>query len=311
MVETGSRLMRSLKSGAFVFTGEVSPQKTSSTGALLESARSLRRCTVACNVTDNPRARANMSSIAASHLIQEMAGVEAICQMTVRDRNRIALTSDLLGASSLGIRNVLTMTGDHTTLGDNPGAKPVYDIDTAQFVKLIRGMVDNGIDLAGNKIDGKPLLHVGITGNPNADPLEPEIAKIERKIELGAEFIQTQAIFDIENAKKFMGAIGGKGIPVIFGIFVCRSCSVAEFINRNLPGIKIPDGLVSSLKKAESSGSMANGEVDRINVEYYSGLIREIRKTTPAAGVHIMAINYDRIVNLLYEELKRELNLAF
>uniref|UniRef100_A0A7C3ES69 5,10-methylenetetrahydrofolate reductase n=1 Tax=Candidatus Methanomethylicus mesodigestus TaxID=1867258 RepID=A0A7C3ES69_9CREN len=311
MVDASSNLMRALKSGAFVFTGEVSPQKTSSTGALLESARSLRRCTIACNVTDNPRARANMSSIAASHLIQEMAGVEAICQMTVRDRNRIALTSDLLGAASLGIRNVLTMTGDHTVLGDNPGAKPVYDIDTAQFVKLIRGMVDAGIDLAGNKIDGKPLLHVGITANPNADPLEPEIAKIERKIDLGAEFIQTQAVFDMENVKRFMGAIGSMGVPVILGIFICRSCSVAELINRNLPGIKIPDELVSSLKKAESNGGRANGEVDRINVDYYGGLIREIRKTTSAAGVHIMAINYDRIVNALYEELKSELSLTF
>lgn len=311
MLETDSKLMKALKSGAFVFTGEVSPQKTPSIGALLDSARALKCCTVACNVTDNPRARANMSGVAASHLIQEMAGVEAICQMTVRDRNRIALTSDLLGAAALGIRNILTMTGDHTLLGDNPGAKPVYDIDTAQFVRLIRGMVDEGVDLAGNRIDGKPLLHVGITGNPNADPLEPEIAKIERKIELGAEFIQTQAVFNVEKAKEFIGAIGGRSVPVIFGILILKSSSTAEFINKNLPGIKIPEELVASLRDAESKGGKGNGELDQINLDYYSRLIREIKRSTAAAGIHIMAINYDRIVKALYDKLKGELRLTF
>ena len=202
--EAYSELMKTIVAGRFVFTGEIEPKKTAHFDDVIRVAKALKGYTVACNVTDNPRAQAYLSSLSVAHIVQKETGMETICQMTVRDRNRLALFSELLGAAALGIRNVLTMSGDHTSLSDNPGAMPVYDIDTAQFVYMVRRMVDEGVDLEGNKIDGKVKLHVGIVGNPNADPLEVELLKIERKVKIGADFMQTQVVFDVEKAKGFL-----------------------------------------------------------------------------------------------------------
>lgn len=309
MKEAYSKLISEVRAGKFVYTGEVSPGKTTNVERLIDSARALGKHVVACNVTDNPRARASMSSLAASVAIQERAGVEAICQMTARDRNRLALTSDLLGASALGIRNVLVMSGDHPSLGDNPSAMPVYDLDSAQLVDLVRRMVDEGTDLAGNMIDGEVRIHVGVTGNPNADPLEVEVAKLERKAQLGAEFIQTQAVFDIEVAERFLDAVAGFGIPVLIGVLPCRSFRTAEQVAKSVPGIRIPEEYFKKLKGAEEAPDQASreGKVDSINEEYFAGMISELRKTKRLAGAHIMGISYDRIVGIIVEGVERGL----
>lgn len=293
--------MEAIGDGRFVFTGEVEPLKTASAESIVRSAKALKDWTVACNVTDNPRGRAYMSSIAASHIIQSAASVEAICQMTVRDRNRLSLQSDLLGAAALGIRNVLTMSGDHTTLGDNPEAMPVYDIDTAHLVRTVRLMVDEGKDLAGNKVLGEVRLHVGITGNPNAEPIEMEIMKVEKKAVLGAEFMQTQATFDIERAKAFLREMARLKLPVILGIFPCKSYATAEYLKKHVPGITVPDEFMEKMKRTEGvqDRTIQREMVDSVNTDFFLSMIRELRKTERIAGMHVMTLGYERIVKVL------------
>ncbi|MBC7120912.1 MAG: methylenetetrahydrofolate reductase [Candidatus Methanosuratus sp.] len=302
-----SKLMSEIQSGKFVYTGEISPGKTTRIEGLIRSAGVLGKHVTACNVTDNPRARANMSSLAASIAIQEKAGVEVICQMTARDRNRIALTSDLLGAAALGVRNVLVMSGDHPSLGDNPLAMPVYDLDSAHMVELVRRMVDEGTDLVGNRIDGEVRLHVGVVGNPNADPIEVEIAKLERKAEIGAEFIQTQAVFDIEVAERFLDSVEGIGVPVLIGIMPCRSFRTAEQIEKNVPGIRIPQEYLERLRGAEELPDLASKEerADFINEEYFSSMISDLRRTGRLAGAHIMGVSYNQIVGRIVEAVQK------
>jgi len=291
--------MKAIEAGKFVVTGEIVPKKSATFDEVLETARILRSSVVACNVTDNPRAQAYLSSIAVSHVIQDN-GVEAICQMTVRDRNRLSIISDLLAASALGIRNVLTMSGDHTSLSDNPAAMPVYDIDTAQFVRLVRAMVDEGVDLAGNKIVGKVKMHVGIVGNPNNEPQEIELLKIERKVRLGADFMQTQIVFDVEKAKHFLDAMKKYDMPVLVGMFPCKSYGTANYMSTNVPGISMPAEFIEALKKTEDLPvGVRSTKVDEINFDFFSGLISEIRRTTRASGVHLMAPGYESMVKKL------------
>jgi 5,10-methylenetetrahydrofolate reductase len=303
--EAFGELMKAIWAGKFVFTSEVAPMKTTSLDDAISSAKALKGYTVACNVTDNLRARAYLSSVVASHIVQERAGVEVVCQMTVRDRNRLALTSDLLGAAALGIKNILTMSGDHTTIGDNPGAMPVYDLDTAQFVYLVRKMVDEGTDLAGNKIDGKVRLHIGITGNPNSDPLEIELAKLERKVKLGAEFMQTQVVFDIEQAKSFLVEMKKFSIPIIVGIFPCKSFAMADYICKHVPGISVPKEYVEALRKAEEIEDIGlqKQRLDEVNLGFFTEFIKELRRTTQACGMHLMTIDYEKIVRAIIENV--------
>ncbi|MHA1937709.1 MAG: methylenetetrahydrofolate reductase, partial [Candidatus Thorarchaeota archaeon] len=199
-----SDLVKDIKAGKFVLTGELEPEKVTSIDEVLASARAMKPYVIAANVTDNPLAYAYMNSLIPSWKIQEEVGLEAVYQMTIRDRNRLAIVSDVLAASYLGIKNILALSGDHTVLGDNRGANSVYDIDSAQFVYLLHKMIDEGVDLAGNEIHGKVEINVGIAGNPNANPMMPEVLKIGRKAKLGTDFIQTQTMFDIEKTKEFL-----------------------------------------------------------------------------------------------------------
>ncbi len=305
MSKTYSELMKAIRSGRFVYTGEVAPLKTPDPDGVVHAAKQLRGYVTACNVTDNPRACSYMCSLAASHLIQRDAGVEAIFQMTVRDRNRIALFSDLLGASALGIRNVLVLSGDHTTLGDSPGAMPVYDLDAAQLLYMVKKAVDEGTDLCGNRIEGSVKLNVGIVGNPGATPPEPELLKIAQKVALGADFMQTQAVFDIERAKAFLREMRKHQLPVLVGIFPCKSYGTATFINEHIPGISVPAPLMDALRATEEIADAAkrSEKIDEINLEYFSALVRELRKTTQASGVHVMTAGYERFVKKLVQAL--------
>ena len=196
-----SNLVKDLRKGKFVLTGELEPEKVTGLEEVLESARAMKPYVVAANVTDNPLAYAYMNSLVPSWVVQKEVGLETVYQMTVRDRNRLGLVSDVLAASYLGIRNILAISGDHTVLGDNKGAASVYDLDSAQFTYLLHKMIDEGEDIAGNEITGKVEMNVGIAANPNATALEPEILKIGRKAKLGADFIQTQTMFDIDKTK--------------------------------------------------------------------------------------------------------------
>ncbi|MHC1566368.1 MAG: methylenetetrahydrofolate reductase [Candidatus Syntropharchaeia archaeon] len=306
MKEAYSNFMRDIKAGKFVFTGELEPEKTTDLTELIEAAKSMVGQVVACNVTDNPQSMAYMSSLVASYLIQKESGMECIYQLRCADRNRIALFSDLLGAGALGIRNVLALTGDHTSLGDYPGAKPVFDLDSGQLVYMIRKMVDEGVDLGGKPIHNPPKFHVGVAGNPNADPLESEILKLKRKVDAGAEFIQTQVIFDIEIARGFLKETEKFKVPVLIGIFPLKNYATADYFDKYIPGVNVPKELLEEMKKASeiSDKEKKKERYDEINLDFYGDFVHEIAHRTSAAGIHIMAVGYERITPPLIERAK-------
>lgn len=301
--EVYSELMSQLRSKRFTFTGELEPEKTIDLSGTIETVKKLNGYVTACNVTDNPQSFAYISSLVASYIIQRDTGMETIYQITCRDRNRIALFSDLLGAGALGIKNVLALTGDHTTLGDTPQAKPVFDLDSVQLIHMIRKIVDEGVDLNGNEINGPLKFHVGGGANPNADPLEIELIKFGKKVSAGAEFFQTQVVFDIEKAKRFLDETKNYGVPVLIGIFPLKSYGVAEYFDKTVPGVKVPEELLGALAKAKKiqDKKKKKSMYNEINLKYFVDFIKEIKKTTSAAGCHIMSVGYEEIVpHLVY-----------
>jgi methylenetetrahydrofolate reductase (NADPH) len=298
-----SNLVKDIKAGKFVLTGELEPEKVTSIDEVLDSARAMKPYVVAANVTDNPLAYAYMNSLIPSWKIQEEVGLEAVYQMTIRDRNRLAIVSDVLAAQYLGIKNILAISGDHTVLGDNKGAQSVYDIDSAQFTYLLHKMIDEGVDLAGNEIHGKVEINVGIAGNPNADPLMPEVLKIGRKTKLGADFIQTQTMFDIEKTKTFLKEVEKYNCPVLIGVFPLKGYGIADFFDKYIPGVSVPPELMAAMKKAkeEPDKKKRHEKYDEVNIEFFGPFIDEIKKTTSAAGIHVMAVLYERIFDPLLE----------
>jgi len=298
-----SQLVKDIRAGKFVLTGELEPEKVTGIEEILVSARAMKPYVIAANVTDNPLAYAYMNSLVPSWKVQEEVGLETVYQMTVRDRNRLALTSDVLAAAYLGIRNILAISGDHTVLGDNKGAASVYDLDSAQFVYLLHRMIDEGVDVAGNEIHGKVGINVGIAGNPNADPLMPEVLKIGRKTKLGADFIQTQTMFDIDKTKEFLKEVEKYKCPTLIGVFPLKSYGIADFFDRFIPGVSVPPELLASMKKAKEEPDKAKRSqlYDEVNLEFFRPFIKEIHKTTSAAGIHVMAVLYERIFEPLLE----------
>ena len=293
-----SELVKELRAGHFTITGEIEPVKTTNLHEVLETARTLKGHVTAVNVTDNPTAFSYMNAMVPCYMIQREIGLEAVYQMTTRDRNRLALTSDLLAAYALGIRNVLALTGDHTTVGDDPRSMPVYDLDSAQLVELLRKMTDEGVDLKGNKIDDPPKFHVGIAANPNADPLEPEILKIERKIDLGVDFIQTQAVYDLEVVDRFMEALPSKNVPVLIGVAPFKSIGMMEWMIKYVPGISVPKEIEDRIRKAKERGGKE--AVYEVNIEIFGDLIKEI-KEKGVQGIHLMAVGFEWIVPRIIE----------
>jgi len=301
-----SDFMSHLRAEKFTFTGELEPEKTTDLTRVIDAAKKLKGYVVACNVTDNPQSFGYVSSLAASYVVQRDTGMETIYQLTCRDRNRIALFSDLLGAAALGIRNVLALTGDYTTLGDTPQAKPVFDLDSVQLIRMIRRAVDEGVDLNGKQIENPPKFHVGGGVNPNSKPLEPELVKLEKKITAGAEFIQTQVVFEIETAKRFLDETRKYRVPILIGIFPLKSYGVAEYFDKTVPGVRVPRELLEALSKAKDikDKDKRRAECKRINLEYFANFVKEIKKTTEAAGCHIMSVGYEEIVPDIVEAAK-------
>lgn len=296
-----SQLMKKIRSGEFVVTGEIEPVKTTDLTEVLEAAKTLKDHVTAINITDNPTAFAYMNALIPSYFIQERVGVEAVYQMVARDRNRLALTSDLLAAGALGIKNILCLSGDTTTMGDNPGAKKVWDLDVTQFIYMASMMVDEGVDLAGNEIKNPPKFNIGSSANPCASPLEPEIYKLVRKQNAGAEFLQTNSLYDIEVIKSFLSECRAAGlkIPILIGITPFKSVKMMDWLVKYVPGIVVPDEIQDKLRRAREKSKEAFIDM---NVEIFSELCREIKKTTDAAGIHMMAIGFEWIVPRVLEE---------
>lgn len=265
-------------------TGEVGPPKGVSTQEMLESAELYKGRVVAVNVTDQQSAVMRLGSLAVCHLLRDME-IEPIFQVTCRDRNRIAIQSDLLSAYILGVENVLCLTGDYVTLGDHPQAKSVFDLDSVSLLEAVV-QLQQGKDLAGKELDGVPKFFLGATVTPGANPLEPQIIKMGKKVKAGAQFFQTQAVYEPEKFEKFMQAVKHLNVPVLAGIILLKSAGMARFMNKNVAGIHVPDNLIEEMEKAEN-------RVDK-SIEIATRLINELKEL--CQGIHIMPIGWERRV---------------
>ena len=297
-----SDLVKTMREGKFLCTGELEPKKMIDLSSILHSAEEMKKTgkIVAANVTDGPQGDAYTCSMVPCYLVQEKVGLEAIWQMTVRDRNRIALFGDILGGAILGLKNILALTGDHTALGDHQNARPVFDLDSTQLIDLVSKMVDDGTDLEGNEIEGGKIeMNVGCAANPNSNPREPEILKVGRKVEVGADFIQTQTSFDIDDAKEFLKELEKFNVPVLLGLFPIKNYGIAWYFNEYIPGVSVPKDFLKALKTAKKEykddKKKRNEVIDKINIDFYEPFIKEIQKTTKAAGIHCMAVHYERL----------------
>jgi 5,10-methylenetetrahydrofolate reductase len=297
-----SNLMKAVQDGHFVFTGELEPKKILNLEEIIHSAKEMKNTgrIVAANVTDGPQGDAYMSSMVPSYLVQEKANIEAVWQVTVRDRNRVALFGDVIAGAILGLKNILTLTGDHTALGDHKKGRAVYDIDSTQFAEMLSMMIDDGTDYEGNEIEGGKIeMNFGCVANPNSDPREPEIFKVGRKVERGIDFIQTQTAFDVDQAKEFLKELEQFNVPVLLGVFPLKSHGIAWYFDNFIPGVSVPKDLLKALKTAEkeNKGNKQGkyAAIDKINIEFFKPFIDEIKKTTKAAGIHCMAVEYERL----------------
>ena len=274
-----------LQAGKFLLTSEIGPPKGIETKTLLEDAELIRNRVDAINVTDLQSSVMRLGSLAVSSLLKQK-GFEPIFQVTCRDRNRLALQSDILSAAALGIENLLLLTGDHTTLGDHPDAKPVFDLDSVQLLQVVKKM-QQGTDMKGNKLVGAPpKFCMGAVVNPGADPLEPQIIKMEKKIAAGAEFFQTQAIYDLKIFENFLNKIKHLKTPILGGIVLLKSAGMAKFMNKNVAGVFVPDNLIKEMEETKDKAAKS--------VEIAARLIKELKPM--CQGIHIMPIGWDKVV---------------
>ena len=281
-----------LESGKFIITAEVGPLKGTDITEVAEVAELLRGRVDAANVTDQQSAVMRLGSLAVCHLLKD-EGVDPVFQVTCRDRNRLALQSDLLSASVLGIENVLALTGDLPALGDHPQAKPVYDLDSVQLLWAIKKM-NEGYDIVGNELQGKTNFFPGAVVNPGADTeaaLELQLIKMEKKIEAGARFFQTQAIFNADVLAKFIKRVEGFDIPILAGIIPLKSAGMARFMNKNVSGVFVPDELINKMAEAEDR--------TKTGIEIAANLLKELKGM--CQGIHIMAIGWEKKVPVLLD----------
>jgi 5,10-methylenetetrahydrofolate reductase len=273
-----------VRSGKFIVTSEIGPPKGTDVKEMLDDAELIKGRVDAINVTDLQSSVMRAGSLAVCHLLKAR-GIEPIYQLTCRDRNRLALQSDLLSASILGIENVLILTGDYPTLGDHPEAKPVFDLGSIQLLEAAK-VLQSGKDMKGNPLKGTPHFCVGAVVNPGADPLEPEIIKMEKKVDAGAQFFQTQAIYDIEQFKKFKDSAKNIKVPILAGIVLLKSAGMARFMNKNVAGVFVPDNLIKEMEGAADKAAKS--------IEIAARLISQLKPL--CRGIHIMPIGWDKKV---------------
>ncbi|MFH1201548.1 MAG: methylenetetrahydrofolate reductase [Candidatus Omnitrophota bacterium] len=279
-----------LYSGKFLVTSEIGPPKGIETKALLEDAELIRGRVDAINVTDLQSSVMRLGSLAVCRLLKEK-GLEPIFQITCRDRNRLALQSDILSAAALGIENILALTGDHPSLGDHPQAKAVFDLDSVQLLEVIRKL-EQGLDMVGNKLEGAPPKFCkGAVVNPGSDPLEPQIIKMEQKIAAGAEFFQTQAVYDIKVFENFINKTKDLKVPILAGIVLLKSAGMARYMNENVAGVFVPDNFIKEMQETKDKS--------KTSVEIAARLIKELRPM--CQGIHIMPIGWDKKVPLVLD----------
>jgi methylenetetrahydrofolate reductase (NADPH) len=285
-----SMLEQKLRSTNFVVTTELTPPKGIDLSAFFAKADALKSIVDAVNITESPRARMAVEPKSVGHLLQDR-GVEAVVQVTARDRNRIAIQADLLGGCLLGIGNFLFMTGDDPRNGDHPEAKGVFDLTTVELLNAARSL-RSGRDLSGSELDGAPTMFLGSTMNPGSQDLAREIDNTRRKIDAGSQFFQTQAIYDTDPLARFLDAAKLADVPVLAGVIPLKSAKMGVWLNTNVPGIHVPSALLEELERAGPEGEAAKG------VEIAARTIRRLRNI--CGGVHVMAIGWeDRIPEIL------------
>ncbi|OQA07053.1 MAG: Bifunctional homocysteine S-methyltransferase/5,10-methylenetetrahydrofolate reductase [Firmicutes bacterium ADurb.Bin373] len=294
-----SKLHKTLEDGHFAVTAEIGPPKHASAQGLRRHARMLGSSVDAANITDCQTAIVRLSSIAAGvHVLS--CGVEPIAQMTCRDRNRIAIQADLLGAYSLGLRNLLCLSGDHQKFGNHPAARNVYDLDSVQLISLVRRMRDESKFFCGEEIkENQPAFYIGAVANPFADPFEFRVDRLEKKIKAGAQFIQTQCVFDLERFERFMELVRARGLDqrahILAGVTPLKSWRAARYLQTGVSGMIVPEALVERLKKA-ADPKKEGAAVCVEQIRYIKENIKGVH------GVHIMAIAWEEIVPEIVEQ---------
>jgi methylenetetrahydrofolate reductase (NADH) len=276
----------------FVVTAEVGPPKGTDIKELLHHIDVLKDQVDGLNVTDNQSSVMRISSLSICRLIQEMGG-EPVLQLTCRDRNRLALQSELLSAHVLGVKNVLCLTGDYISVGDHPEGKPVFDLDSVQLLQTV-GLLNSGKDMSGADLKGATDLFAGAVVTPEADPIEPQMLKFAKKVTAGAKFIQTQAIYDMDNFKEFMKKARKYDTKIMAGVVLLLSAGMARYMNKNVPGIFVPEDLITEMKGSEKGKALETG------IRICGRMIKQLREENICDGVHIMAIGKeDRVPDIL------------
>jgi len=297
-MKSGSNLERILEKGLFAVTGELGPPKGNDIAVIEKKAEFLRGHVDAVNITDNQTAIVRMSSIATGALLVQM-GLEPVMQMVTRDRNRIAMQSDIFGATALGIKNVLCLTGDHQSFGNQVDSKNVHDMDSIQLIDCVRTMRDGGTILGGEeKIEGEIKMFIGAAANPFGDPFEFRVIRLAKKINAGVDFIQTQCIYDMNRFKEWMKMVRDRGlherVHILAGVTPLKSAGMARYMNSNVSGITIPDQLIDRMAKAKKPIA---DEGIKICMEQ----IEELKDMEGIHGVHIMAIEWEQKMGQITE----------
>lgn len=297
-MKAGTNLEKVLTSGQFAVTAEAGPPKGTSARNVQRKAEALKSCCDAVNVTDNQTAIVRMSSLAGCVLLKQV-GVEPVMQMVTRDRNRIALQSDVLGAAALGVGNILCLTGDHQSFGNHPTAKGVFDMDSIQLIRVLKTMRDEKKFICGEDISGEVPLFIGAAENPFADPFDYRVSRLAKKIKAGVDFIQTQAVYDVAKFARWMQMVADRGLDqqvhIMAGIIPIKAAGMARYMRDSVPGVSVPDDLV---KRMEAAGKNAKEEGLKISLE----LIEQVRAIPGVHGIHIMAVGWEEIVPEIVEK---------
>lgn len=296
MMKSGSNLEKVLEAGNFAVTAEVGPPKGTSASVIQKKGDILKSYCDALNVTDNQTAIVRMSSLSGCVILIRM-GIDPVMQMVVRDRNRIAIQSDILGAVALGIRNLLCLSGDHQKFGNHPTAKNVYDIDSIQLVKTVKTMRDEKKFLCGENISGEVPLFIGAVENPFADPFEYRVIRLAKKVQAGADFIQTQAVYDVGKFARWMEMVRDQGLDkqvhILAGVIPIKSVGMARYMRDNVSGVSVPNEIVTRLEDAK--------DVKEEGVKITLEIIEQIKEIDGIHGIHIMAVAWEDIVPVIAE----------
>ncbi len=292
-MKTKSNIERILESGGFVVTSECGPPRGADPEVIRRKGALLKEVVDGVNVTDNQTSVVRMSSFASSIILKEM-GFDPILQMVCRDRNRIAIQSDILGAAALGINNILCLSGDHQKFGDHAKAKNVFDIDSIQLINTVKMMRDDGRFVGGDEVNGRPRLFIGAAANPFADPFEIRAARLAKKVKAGVEFIQTQCIYNVKKFEQWMEMVRDRGLhekcAILAGVTPFKSVGMARYMKNQVPGMDVPDEMIERL------GGMPKEKQSEEGIKICLETIQRLREIPGVRGIHIMAIEWEEKV---------------